>query len=245
MRRTSFIALLALTALAVASVPASSAPKQGYVKLVKCSLPEAAAVFQGRMTPVAQSKRMWMRFTLLARTGADGFRPVSAPGLGRWRKAKPGVGSFGYRQGVKGLPSTALHRMRVDFRWYAGDGRLLLQLQRNSPFCPSLSTLPNLRARLSSTNPGRTPGVTRYRVRVTNVGRAAATAVPVRLFVDGGVADTLIVPALAPGEEARLGFRGPDCGQSVRADADPDATILETSERDNFQELACAELPSR
>lgn len=237
--------LLALLALAAGQAPASGAPNQGYVKLVKCSPPEAAAVFQGRMTPVSGSERMWMRFTLLARTGADGFRPVSAPGLGRWRKSKPGVGSFGYRQGVKGLPATALHRMRVDFRWYAPDGGLLLQLQRNSAFCPSLSTLPNLRARVFATNPTPAPGVTRYRVRVTNVGRAAASAIAVRLSVDGGVVDTLSVPALAPRGEVQLGFRGPDCGASVRADADPDATILETSERDNFQELACAELPRR
>ena len=78
-------------------------------------------------------------------------------------------------------------------------------------------------------------GVVRYRVLVTNDGRAQVSA-PVQLSVDGAVIDTASV-TLFPGEWRRLDLRGPTCTETVTAHADPDGTIVESSESDNVDEL--------
>lgn len=243
MRRTALLASLALLVLCAAAAPAAGAPAR--VKLVSCSVPGASAVFQGHMSRIKGAERMSMRFVLLTRSGIAGFQPVPAEGLGRWRKAKRDVRAFNYRQEVQGLVPNAIHRMRVDFRWHDDRGRLLRSSQRSSRVCPPLTSLPNLRARVFDANRAKQRGVTRYRVRVTNRGRAAVTSVPVTLTVDGAVADTVVVPSLAPGQSVFVGLRGPDCVSAVRVDADPDATFLETSEKDNAQQLNCAELLRR
>lgn len=245
MRRTALLASLFLLALIVALAPAAFAAEPARVKLVSCSVPGASAVVQGHMSGVEGAERMSMRFTLLTRSGIAGFQPVPAEGLGRWRNAKRGVRVFNYRQEVRGLVPNAIHRMRVDFRWRDSRRRVLRSSQRSSRVCPPLSSLPNLRARIFDATAAKPRGVTRYRVRLQNRGRAAAASVPVTLTVDGAVADSVVVPALAPGQSVDVGLRGPDCASAVRVDADPDGTILETSEKDNAQQLTCARLPGR
>jgi CARDB len=208
------------------------------VRLVACSFEEHEASFRGSIRRVEGSDRMAMRFTLMERTGTGGFKPLRAPGLGRWRRAKEGVVNFGYRQVVQALPENAIYRMRVDFRWFAPDGSVLLHLQRSSASCRQFAALPNLRVELLGTSPTKVPGVVRYRVLVVNAGKAAVTA-PVRLSVDGGVIDTASVADLLPGEGREIGFRGPSCTSLVAAAADPDEVIVESSEDDNTDELAC------
>ena len=238
MRRALLI--VALMALALAAAPAAAQAQQSpaSVRVVGCSFEEHEASFRGSMRRVEGSDRMAMRFTLMERTGTGGFKPLRAPGLGRWRRAKQGVVNFGYRQVVQALPENAIYRMRVDFRWFAPDGSVLLHLQRNSASCRQFAALPNLRVELLGTGPTKVPGVLRYRVLVVNAGKAAVTA-PVRLSVDGGVIDTASVAELLPGEEREIGFRGPSCTSFVAAEADPDEVIVESSEDDNTDELAC------
>jgi CARDB len=238
MRRALLI--IALMALAVAAAPAVAQAQHSpaSVRVVACSFEEHEASFRGSMRRVEGSDRMAMRFTLMERTGTGGFKPLRAPGLGRWRRAKQGVVNFGYRQVVQALPENAIYRMRVDFRWFAPDGTVLLHLQRNSASCRQFAALPNLRVELLGTGPTKVPGVVRYRVLVVNAGKAAVTA-PVRLSVDGGVIDTASVAYLLPGEEREIGFRGPSCTSFVTAEADPDEVIVESSEDDNADELAC------
>jgi hypothetical protein len=196
------------------------------------------------MLTVAGTQRMAMRFTLLERTSATGFEPVKAPGLGRWRRSRPGVGTFGYRQLVKGLPQNAIHKMRVDFRWYGTDGEVLSRARRKSRACRQFVALPNLGVAIVGSAPTRVRGVRRYRVRVANSGRASVTGATLRFWVDGSVLDTVAVGPLAVGQQRVIGFRGPVCSGSVRAEADPDGVIVESSERDNGQELGCAEIPA-
>jgi hypothetical protein len=57
------------------------------------------------------------------------------------------------------------------------------------------------------------------------------------------VLDTTTVGLLDPGTSRVLGFRGPPCTESVSATVDPDGVLAESSEADNVQELACADLP--
>jgi hypothetical protein len=238
MRLALLIIAILAAALGSAAAPGAAQSMPASVRVVECSFEEHQATFRGSMRKVKGSSRMAMRFTLLERTGAEGFDPVKAPGLGRWRRAKPGVVSFGYRQVVKALPENAIYRMRVDFRWWAPDGSVLQQLQRNSRACRQFSALPNLRVELLGATPTRVPRVVRYRVQVTNAGKATVTA-PVRLSVDDDVIDTANVTHLLPGETRHVGFRGPSCSSSVTAEADPGAAIVESSEADNLAVLTC------
>jgi subtilase family serine protease len=63
-----------------------------------------------------------------------------------------------------------------------------------------------------------------------------------RLWLDGSVLDTVAVSPLAVGQQRLVGFLGPACAGSVRAAADPDGVIVESSEQDNVQELGCADI---
>src|SRR5204863_374925 len=80
--------------------------------------------------------------------------------------------------------------------------------------------------------PGRKAGVRRYQVRVANTGFAPASAVALRLLVDGAVVDTATVASLQPGERRWLSILGPECTRSVEAIVDPDGVIVESSESD-------------
>jgi hypothetical protein len=237
MRRALLITALAAAALAALPAVASAQQLRTSVRLVDCSFEQHQAVFRGSMRGIEGSARMAMRFTLLERTGSEGFKPLKAPGLGRWRRAQPGVVSFGYRQVVKALAENAVYKMRVDFRWSGADGSVLAQVQRNSPACRQFSALPNLRVEVLGASETKVAGVVRYRVLVTNTGRAEVTA-PVRLSVDDAVIDTANV-ALMPGEWREIAFRGPTCRREVTAAADPDGTIVESSESDNIHEVPC------
>jgi hypothetical protein len=234
---------MAALAAAVTSAAAADPRVPARVMLADCSIEDGSALFVARMRQVGESDRMWLRFKLLER-GDAGFRVLKAPGLGRWRKSKPGVGAFAYRQAVRGLEAGTLYRAEVDFRWYDASGNLVEATRRHSPPCRQFDVLPNITAAPVAMKPTQQPGVVRYRVLVTNEGIAAATGVPVRLTVDGQAVDTVIVPTLVPAERRVLAIQGPACTRSVEARADPDGVIVESSESDNAHEVGCADLPS-
>jgi hypothetical protein len=200
------------------------------------------AAFYGRMQLVPGASRMAMRFTLLEKTGDDPAGPVTGPGLRRWHRSKPGVRTFGYRQGFRNLPENASHRVRVDYRWYASDGGVVARAKRRSASCRQFVALPNLVTRLTGVAPTAVDGVVRYQAVVTNRGKAAATNVPVRLTVDGKVVDTVTIASLGRGGERSLAIRGPECRRLVRLEADPEKSIAESSDADNASELTCAAL---
>jgi hypothetical protein len=214
------------------------------VKLLDCSPESSSATFHARMRAVEDSERMWMRFTLLVKQG-NTFEVLKAPGLGRWHKSKPGVGTFGYRQTVRGLQAGAVYKVQVNFRWYSENRELVEKTQRRSAPCRQFVAVPNLKARIVGSERTKVPGVLRYSVRAANAGVAPATNVALRLSVDGGVVDTVTIAALAPGERRLITFRGPECRSSVMAVADPDGVLVESSETDNVHQLACADLPQR
>jgi uncharacterized repeat protein (TIGR01451 family) len=244
MHRRLLIAPLLVVALAVTATPAAAVDNRvASVRLADCSIEDASALFVARMRRAAESQQMWLRFKLLEK-GEAGFRALKAPGLGRWRKSKPGVGTFAYRQAVRGLEAGSLYRAEVDFRWYDAEGSLIQTARRRSPACRQFDVLPNLTATPVSSKAVDQQGVVRYRVLVTNEGIAPATGVPVRLTVDGDVVDTVTVAELQPAERRVLTIPGPACTRAVKAEADPDGVIVESSEADNAHELPCADLHS-
>jgi CARDB len=244
LRRLLTAALVTAAAAAAVATPAvGDARPLASVRLNDCSIEGRSALFVARMHQVSGSQHMWLRFKLLEK-GDTGFRLVKAPGLGRWRKSKPDVGTFAYRQAMKGLEAGSLYRAQVDFRWYDADGNLLQTFRRRSAPCRQFDVLPNLAATPAASKALRQQGVVRYRVLVTNEGIATATGIPVRLTVDGDVVDTVTVAKLDPAERVVVGIQGPQCTESVKAEVDPDGLIAESSEADNAHEVACSALPS-
>jgi hypothetical protein len=250
LRRLSIAAVLATAALsasAQADLPEAGqvASRSAWVKVASCSRSEHTAAFYARMRRLGHGQRMWMRFTLLDR-GRDGrFTPVDAPALAHWRKSKPGVKAFGYKQRVRGLSPDSAYRVRVDYRWYGADGTLDHKLRRRSGVCSQTGPLPNLRARITGRQATELPGVLRYTVRLANAGQLAADNVGVRLAVESSSSETKTVAHLAAGDFKVVSFRAPPCTSAATADADPGDEVRETVETDNSQRLACADIPQR
>ncbi len=250
LRRLLIAAVLVTAALcgsAQATLPEAGqvASSSAWVKVASCSRSEHTAAFYGRMRRLAHGQRMWMRFTLLER-GRDGrYTPVDAPALAHWRKSKPGVKAFGYKQRVRGLSPDSAYRVRVDYRWYGADGTLDHKLRRRSGVCSQTGPLPNLRARITSSQATALPGVLRYTVRLANAGQLAADDVDVRLAVEGSSSETKTVTHLAAGDFKLVTFRAPACTSAATADADPADKVLESVETDNSQRLACPDVPAR
>ena len=230
-------ALAAAATTAAASAFAASPPAT--VKVVKCSFENHEAAFHARMRLVDGATRMAMRFTLLEQTAADGEKRLNVPGLRRWRRSKPGVTMFGFRQNVRNLPENASHRVRVSFRWYSADGEEVMRAKRRSAPCHQFEELPNLVTRIERIVPSTVPGVMRYEASVTNNGKAPVAAVPVRLTVDGNVVDTVTLGTLGSGERRTLAIRGPRCRRLARLEVDPEKAIAESSDEDNVHELSC------
>ena len=84
---------------------------------------------------------MAVRFQLLERTREGSVRSVSAPGLSAWRRSRPGVRLFAYRQRVEGLARGSTYRMRVHFRWYGAGAEVIRRAVRRSRPCPRLGAL--------------------------------------------------------------------------------------------------------
>ena len=242
----ALLAAGALTATAQVGSPDDGgrlAVRDAWVKVSACSASDHNATFYARMRRLAQGQRLAMRFTLLE-LGQDGaYDPVDAPGLNRWRRSKPDVKAFAYRQRVRGLAPESAYRVRVDYRWYAADGELTRRERRRSGVCDQSPPPPNLRARIVGSAPTETAGIRRYRVRVANSGRGPAPASVVRLSVDDALPETKTLRTLPPGGVAFVHFRSTQCATVVRAEADSANEISESSEADNSHELACAAVP--
>lgn len=241
MRFGLLTAALTTAALGAAASAAGAERPPASVSLASCSYEERTAAFYARMKPVEGADRMALRFTLLERTGVEGYRPVKAPGLGRWRWSKPGVLALRYRQGVRNLEEHATYRAKVDFRWYSAPGVELERATRRSLGCRQFLTPPNLATEITRIARTKVPGVMRYETLVSNTGGASVAAAPVTLTVDGDVVDTVTL-SLGPHEARPLVIRGPECQRLVRAEVDPKKTIAETSEDDNSHELTCANI---
>jgi len=249
LRRLSIAVVLALagtSAGAQADLPGTgqTASRSAWVKATSCSRSEHKAVFYGRVLRRFEGQRMWMRFTLLERGENGRYAPVGAPSLKRWRKSKPGVKAFGYRQRVRGLSPDSAYRARVDYRWYDADGTLDRKARHGSGVCSQSGPLPNLRTRVTGSSATELPGLRRYTVRLGNVGEAAAEGAKLRFAVEGASSETKTVSYVAARDFQDVSFRAPACNSSVTAEADPGDELNETVETDNSQHLTCAQVPA-
>jgi CARDB len=242
---TSLVAAATLPAAAGAGPRYVASKWTSVVKVTRCSRVLDEAVFHGKMRRVEDSKRMAMRFTLLERTGTEGFLPVPAPKLGRWHRSRLDVGGFGYKQSVRNLAAGSVYSMRVDYRWYDEDGKVVKRARKRSASCPNPTALPNLRVRIVGVRKTTAEDTDRYFVKVMNAGQAPAGNVPVTFSVDGVMGGSATVPLLYAKSSKVVSIRAPECEGFVEAVADPDESIAETSELDNGHQLACQDLKKR
>ena len=107
-----------MAAPAALAVPGSAEAPVAGVRVTECSRgPEAAdrfVEFRGAMRQVAGSETMWMRFGLQERPGDRAFAKVRVPDLGVWRKSRPGVPRFVYRQQVREAVTKTMEAQKLD-----------------------------------------------------------------------------------------------------------------------------------
>ena len=186
------------------------------VKVAHCSRALDEAVFHGKMRSVEGSERMAMRFTLLERTGVEGFQPRRGSGPREVAQvAARGRGvrlQAGRAQPGEGLASTGCG-------WTTAG---------------TTSTAPSSRGRASAPPPART----RRRSRTCGCGsRAFAT----RASAD---TDRYCAQGDEPGARVRRERAGPPLGGRRRWPATVTAPTLYAgaSRRDRIRAPECAEL---
>jgi hypothetical protein len=225
--------------------PVAPAAHHALVSVSDChpaeELAQRYASFSGQIRAYPGTARMMMRFTLLERlSGARHFKPVPLQDLRPWRRSKPGARAFIYTQRVTALRDNGAYRMRVQFRWYGADGTLLRTRFAHSRVCRQPAPLPNLTIGGISSLPAATPDQRLYSITVTNSGDGEARNVDVALKVDGTVVGGTRVDLLPADESTVVQISGPKCASDVRATADPDGQIRETSDADNTLTVPCA-----
>jgi hypothetical protein len=240
--------LVVLLALALPAGAQAQAPPLR-VKLAACQSGPAAAArtatFVGSMPAVKGTKRMWMRFALLART-PPGTRYVAmkVPKLGVWQKSSPGRTSSGFvfTQRVQALAAPGAYRALVHFRWYDKAGRLLRSTTRESSTCKQPDQRPDLRAGVLEALRGPQPGQATYQLAVRNDGHMAAGPFDVVLTVAGAEQPAQrVLGGLAPGASFTVTFLAPRCvpGSTLRFELDAEDEVDKSGELDDVVERAC------
>jgi hypothetical protein len=241
--RTRVLIPSLLLALALAAPAAARAESHAGVHVTKCKTGSRAkdrsATYKAWMSSVSGSERMAMRFKLMVHEpGKDGAQSVAISKLATWHKSHSGVARYVYSQTVKKLKRGSSYRMRVKFRWYDADGKVIKRATRESSACVQDGARPNLMVSSVSVLPGPAPGTAIYAVSVENTGHGVAEVFSVAMFVDGALADSRTIDRLAPGESATVYLNGPTCSR-FRAVADREQVVAETNEDDNALASRC------
>jgi hypothetical protein len=245
MRRALLIAALAACA-APAAAHAQAPPLRA--KLASClSGPQPgnrAVVFTGSMPAIKGTRRMSMRFDLLARSGpAPDFAALKVPGLGVWQKSVPGrPGGFVFTQRVQALVAPGAYKAVVHFRWYGKGTKLLRSTKRETAVCTQPDQRPDLRAGPLTAVAGPLSDQATYSLVVANDGRGAAGPFDVLLSVaDVDQPAQRIADGLAGGARRTVTFVAPRCapGSMVRFTFDARGEVDEVNEANNVVERVC------
>jgi hypothetical protein len=239
---------ICLAALALPAGARAQAPPLR-VKLAACQSGPAAAArtatFVGSMPAVKGTKRMWMRFDLLARTPpGTSYVAMRVPKLGVWQKSSPGRTNSGFvfTQRVQALAAPGAYRALVHFRWYDKAGRLLRSTTRESSTCKQPDQRPDLRAGVLEALRGPQSGQATYQLAVRNDGHMAAGPFDVVLTVAGAEQPAQrVLGGLAPGASFTVTFLAPRCapGSTLRFELDAEDEVDKSGELDDVVERAC------
>lgn len=226
-----------------AAVPGSGSAT---ATLVACHIAvdqaDRTATFAGELASTATSRYLEIRITLLERASSSGrFAPVSAPGLGLWRKLTLGVGAFKYVKQVTNLPAPAQFRAEIDFRWLTATGAVQAAQTRTTATCAQ----PDERAKLTvsrvSIGPSPSSADGAYGIVVRNGGRGPAGPFAVVLTVNGTAQPDLSVPSLPAGTSTTLNAVAPRCtaGSTVQVTLDPTNQVSEAPGGGAPKTVAC------
>jgi hypothetical protein len=242
MRSRVPITAAVIAALLVSAAPAFAAAPTTTLKLRSCeagqSQKDRRASFYARMRSVPGTSRMLMRFSLIDRYG-EGAKEISVRALDEWRRARPGVRSFGYEQRIAKLAPGGVYAVVVEFRWASASGKTIKTVRRTSQECRQDGALPNLGVTAVKSRPGRALGTQEYAIQIVNGGKVAARGVLVDLFVDGAGADAAEIDLVEPGETVEVRIVGPACVEQLRAVVDRSDELNETTEADNAFVSGC------
>jgi hypothetical protein len=244
MRRAALIAVL--IAFAVPAVAGAQQPPLR-AKLTACSsgplATDRTATFTGSMPTIKGTRRMWMRFDVLAHTSsAMAFAPLKVPGLGVWQKSVPGrPGGFVFNQRVQGLLAPGVYKAVVRFRWYGKGGKLLRTNARETAICKQADQRPDLQVGRLDAVPGPGTGDATYTLVVRNAGRGPAGPFDVLLSGIGPDQPTQRVTGLDAGAQTTLIFAAPRCapGSTLRVTVDARAEVAEADEAGDVVERTC------
>ncbi len=236
-------AAAALALLAPAVAQARRAPHSA--KLVACqrSADPLARLLTVRasLRAIHGSTRLGLRFDLYGRSGAGGFRRVAGAGLGAWSYSDRGVGGYVVRKTVNNLPTPAVYRMVVRFRWIGAHGRVLRSALRVTGRCAQGDLRPDLAVIGIAVQRGARAGLFRYAAVVRNVGRGGSGPTTVSLEAGGVALATKRLPALAPGARHVVRFSGAACDPASppRVVADPSGLIADPNRANNTLAATC------
>ena len=105
---------------------------------------ERSATFSGEMTTISGGAHMAMRIDVQEQLpGEAAFHTITAPGLGVWRTADPGVKTYKYLKQVTNLSAPAFYRAAMHFRWLNAKGHAIKVLERHTARCVQPAPPPN------------------------------------------------------------------------------------------------------
>jgi hypothetical protein len=202
------------------------------------------------MRPVTGTQKMEMRFELLSRTGGPGASFVDLPGLGSWiAPPDPTLGQNArdvwiVPDTVTNLPSPAVYRYRVSFRWTGAAGRVLARRTRTTGDCRQPAFHPDLLVSSISVQPiAGMPKKNQYVATIDNIGVGPTQGGFAVSFTPGasltaGMApatQTKYLPALAAGATNVISFAGPACTAATAPTVvvDPGHTVGESNFANN------------
>jgi hypothetical protein len=97
---------------------------------------ERSATFMGEMSAIPGATKMEMRIGVLEWGSLEAdYHTVSAPGLGVWLSAAPGVKVYRNFERVTNLTAPAFYRGVVRFRWLNAKGRLIASTELHTHRC--------------------------------------------------------------------------------------------------------------
>lgn len=246
MKRSALILVAATAALAPAAPAAAQARRAPHsAKLIACQRsPDPVArmlTVRASMRATRGSKRLGLRFDLYSRSGKGAFRRVAGAGLGTWTYSDRGVGGYVVRKSVNGLPTPAVYRMVVRFRWLGAHGKVRGSAMAVTGPCAQGAMRPDLAVTSIAVRPGTRAGVFRYVALVRNVGRGGSGPTTVSLESGGAALATLRLPALAPGGRRLVRFAGPACNPSAPPSvvADPSGLAPDANRANNTRVVTC------
>lgn len=254
-RHTTLAGLVAVLGAGTASALAASQPRAQLRDLVcqKALDPPARAVgITAVMRPLANTKKMQLRFQLLRKTKPHGkFVLVRGGDLGSWISPS-NPPTLGQRSGdvwnlekqVVNLSAPAQYRFRVSFRWFGSRGHMLGTTTRQSVVCTQPELRPDLLVQSITVVPvtGR-PKVDRYVAVIRNAGSSAAGPFEI-LFSPGGALNTSTVTVAGLAAHAKLtrSFLGPVCSNAsaTSVTVDPNDKVDDLNRMNNSLTAVCS-----